>query len=182
MKPPSPFPAAAGLAAGARGSGGGGPGAPGRAGGGGEPAPLVCPAVTAPGAASASRGPWGRPRRMRICPSILSADFSRLREEIGTRREAIHRRLEGLLRSSRLADAFQDQIYTLRGRRYVLPVKADFKGHLPGIVHDVAASGATLFMEPQSVVNDTNALASVIKAKPEALQSAVLPLTKKEHK
>jgi DNA mismatch repair protein MutS2 len=85
-------------------------------------------------------------------------ELRRLREQISGRREEIHRRLEGLLRSSKLADAFQDQIYTLRGRRYVLPVKADFKGHLPGIVHDVSSSGATLFMEPQSVVDDTNAL------------------------
>ena len=62
------------------------------------------------------------------------------------------------LRSSKLADAIQDQIYTVRGRRYVLPVKADFKGHLDGIVHDVSASGATLFMEPLSIVQDTNAI------------------------
>ena len=84
--------------------------------------------------------------------------LGRLRDEISARRDGIHRRLEGLLRSRKLADAFQDEIYTLRGRRYVLPVKADFKGHLPGIVHDVSASGATLFMEPLSIVQDTNAL------------------------
>ncbi|HKI98748.1 MAG TPA: Smr/MutS family protein [bacterium] len=86
-------------------------------------------------------------------------ELARLREQIAHRREALHRKLDGLLRNARLSDAFQDQIYTLRGRRYVLPVKADFKGHLPGIVHDVSASGATLFMEPQAVVEDTNAVA-----------------------
>jgi DNA mismatch repair protein MutS2 len=85
-------------------------------------------------------------------------ELRRLRAELNARRDAIHARLEGLLRSSRLAAVFQDHLYTLRGRRYVLPVKADFRGQLPGIVHDVSASGHTLFVEPQAVVEDTNAL------------------------
>ncbi len=86
-------------------------------------------------------------------------ELSRLRAELHTRREEIHGKLEGLLRASRLENVFQDQLYTVRGRRYVLPVKVDFKGQLPGIVHDVSASGATLFIEPQQVMEDTNALA-----------------------
>lgn len=84
--------------------------------------------------------------------------LAKLRAELTRRREAIHAHLERLLRSRGLADALQDELYTLRGRRYVLPIKADFKGQLAGIVHDVSASGATLFIEPQVVVEETNAL------------------------
>jgi DNA mismatch repair protein MutS2 len=84
--------------------------------------------------------------------------LAELRAEVASRRQAIHRRLDGLLRSRDLESALQDKLYTLRGRRYVLPVKADFKSHVPGIVHDVSASGATLFVEPQPIVDETNAL------------------------
>ncbi|MDH5752141.1 MAG: Smr/MutS family protein [Deltaproteobacteria bacterium] len=81
-----------------------------------------------------------------------------LLDELEGRRRAIQNRLERILRDTALENALQDRIYTLRGRRYVVPVKADFKGQFKGIVHDVSASGATLFMEPQAVVEDTNAL------------------------
>jgi DNA mismatch repair protein MutS2 len=89
----------------------------------------------------------------RTYPALAS-----LRREIGERREAIHRHLDGLLRSRAIEAALQDQVFTLRGRRYVIPVKVEFKGQVPGIVHDVSASGATLFVEPQAVVDETNAL------------------------
>lgn len=86
-----------------------------------------------------------------------------LRAELIQLRERIHHKLEGLLKAGNLSAVFQDHLYTLRGRRYVLPVKADFRGQLKGIVHDVSASGATLFIEPQSVVEDTNNLAVLEK-------------------
>ena len=86
-----------------------------------------------------------------------------LRAKLIQLRERIHHKLDGLLKAGNLSAVFQDQLYTLRGRRYVLPVKADFRGQLKGIVHDVSASGATLFIEPQSVVEDTNNLAVLEK-------------------
>ena len=57
-----------------------------------------------------------------------------------------------MLRSSAYRDAIQEPIVTQRDGRYVIPVKADKKGDLRGIVHDVSASGATVFIEPLSVV------------------------------
>ncbi|MDH4247909.1 MAG: Smr/MutS family protein [Deltaproteobacteria bacterium] len=85
-------------------------------------------------------------------------ELGAIESELSARRAAIHAHLERVLRRRDLADALQDTLYTLRGRRYVVPIKADFKGHLAGIVHDVSASGATLFIEPQEVVDETNAL------------------------
>ena len=86
-------------------------------------------------------------------------EVARQRNAVTGRREAIHRKLEAFLRDPKLAPAFQDTVFSVRGRRYVLPVKADFKGHLAGIVHDVSASGATLYIEPRELVEQTNALA-----------------------
>jgi DNA mismatch repair protein MutS2 len=84
--------------------------------------------------------------------------LAELRHEIAARRDAIHRHLDALLRSRDLDTALQDKVYTLRGRRYVVPVRTDSKNQLPGIVHDVSASGMTLFVEPQAVMEETNAL------------------------
>ncbi len=89
--------------------------------------------------------------------------LARLRGEIARQRDAVHRLLESLIRSKALEHALQEPLYTLRGHRYVLPIKIDFRGQVPGIVHDVSASGATLFIEPQAVVEETNALALLEK-------------------
>jgi len=100
-------------------------------------------------------------------------ELARLRRAIAQRRQAIHARLDALLRSRALAPALQERIYTLRGARYVVPVKADFRGAVPGIVHDVSASGATLFIEPQAVAEESNQL-TVLEKELEAAVDAVL--------
>jgi DNA mismatch repair protein MutS2 len=67
------------------------------------------------------------------------------------------RALESIISSDTGSEVLQEGIYTVRAERLVVPVKSDFKGRLPGIVHGVSDSGATLFIEPLSNIGHTNA-------------------------
>ena len=66
--------------------------------------------------------------------------------------------LDSLTRSSATQKFLQEQLVTMRNGRFVVPVKAEFRGEIKGIVHDTSASGATLFVEPISVVEQNNAV------------------------
>ena len=66
--------------------------------------------------------------------------------------------LQRIISSPSYAKILQEALITQRGGRFVVPVKAEFKGSLPGLVHDISASGATLFVEPMGVVQANNEL------------------------
>jgi DNA mismatch repair protein MutS2 len=68
----------------------------------------------------------------------------------------IRTRLDAILASSRFAPLLQEQYFAQRENRYVVPVKAERKAEVPGIVHDVSASGATVFIEPRELVDLNN--------------------------
>src|SRR5512143_2734601 len=70
----------------------------------------------------------------------------------------VQEKLRRIVGNSRNALYLQEAIITQRGGRYVIPIKADFKGRIQGIVHDQSASGATLFIEPLSTVELNNQL------------------------
>ncbi|HFD39202.1 MAG TPA: endonuclease MutS2, partial [Anaerolineae bacterium] len=85
-----------------------------------------------------------------------SPQLARLRRELRTAHERLLERLNRILANPQNAPYLQEALITQRGGRYVIPIKADFKGRIPGIVHDVSASGATLFIEPLSLVEMGN--------------------------
>ncbi|MGB8222225.1 MAG: Smr/MutS family protein [Polyangiales bacterium] len=85
-----------------------------------------------------------------------SAELARLREEVGNLRTRIIRRLEDLIQKR--SAILQDSFYTIREGRYVLPVRADAHERFHGIVHGSSASGATIFVEPQELVERGNRL------------------------
>jgi DNA mismatch repair protein MutS2 len=85
-----------------------------------------------------------------------SPALRRIREQIRISHNRLIDRLNNMLTSSQYRTALQEPIITMREGRYVLPVKADFKGQLRGIVHDQSASGQTLYIEPLGVVELNN--------------------------
>jgi DNA mismatch repair protein MutS2 len=87
-----------------------------------------------------------------------SDELARIRRELRVNQDRIQDRLRRMVASSEVAPYLQEALITRREGRFVIPVQADFKGHVQGIVHDRSSSGATLFIEPAAVVELNNAL------------------------
>ncbi len=86
-----------------------------------------------------------------------SVALAGIRKRLRTAQDRVRERLNAMLRSSDLAGAIGEAIVTMRAGRYVIPVRAEARGRIKGIVHDQSASGATLFVEPLTVVDLNNA-------------------------
>lgn len=87
-----------------------------------------------------------------------SPTLHKIRKSIGGMNDRIHAQLTKLMNNSSTRLALQDAVVTMRDGRYCLPVKADSKSQVPGMVHDQSSSGSTLFIEPMAVVNLNNEL------------------------
>ena len=87
-----------------------------------------------------------------------SVELRNIRRDIVRQNESIKVRLNQILNSDANKTYLQDAIVTMRDGRYVIPVKQEHRGRFSGIVHDQSASGATLFIEPQVIVNMNNEL------------------------
>ena len=85
-----------------------------------------------------------------------SPELATIRRKLRTAQDRVRERLNTMLRSAALAGVIGEAIVTMRAGRYVIPIRADAKGKLKGIVHDQSASGATLFVEPLTVVELNN--------------------------
>jgi len=111
--------------------------------------------------------------RIRPCPTVVaeidrcldergnvrdnaSPELARIRREVRIAHGRIQDKLQGIIHAPRNAPFLQEPLVTQREGRYVIPLKADFKGRIRGVVHDVSASGATIFIEPLSVVELNN--------------------------
>jgi DNA mismatch repair protein MutS2 len=86
-----------------------------------------------------------------------SAELAAIRKRLRTAQDRVRERLNAMLRSSQMAGIIGEPIVTVRAGRYVIPIRAEAKGRVKGIVHDQSASGATLFIEPLTVVELNNA-------------------------
>ncbi len=85
-----------------------------------------------------------------------SEELGRIRRAVRVAHSRLMDRLNGLITGSRFGSALQENIITIRGGRYVIPVRADARGVVRGVVHDTSASGQTLFVEPFDVVELNN--------------------------
>ena len=82
----------------------------------------------------------------------------KIRKSIRGMNERIHAQLTNLMNNTTTRNYLQDAVITMRDDRYCLPVKAEAKTSVPGMVHDQSSSGSTLFIEPMAVVNLNNEL------------------------
>ena len=85
-----------------------------------------------------------------------SANLRSIRRQKVLAAERIHTELNKMLNSSSVRNCLQDFVITSRSGRYCLPVKAEYKSQVPGMVHDQSATGSTLFIEPATVVKLNN--------------------------
>ncbi len=101
-------------------------------------------------------------QRFIAAPGVFKEDASeklrQLRLAKKDVRERLQAKLEAMLEDERYRDFWQEPLITLRNERFVLPLKAEHKQHLPGVIHDRSASGATLFVEPLEIVPLNNQL------------------------
>jgi DNA mismatch repair protein MutS2 len=85
-----------------------------------------------------------------------SPELSKIRRDIRVAHSRLMDRLNGMLAGGRLGGAVQDAIVTMRDGRYVIPIRAESRAQVPGVVHDTSSSGQTLFIEPLAVVELNN--------------------------
>lgn len=85
-----------------------------------------------------------------------SAELANIRRKIAQAGIRIRESLDKMVRSADVQKSLMDNIVTVRDGRYVLPVKAEYKGNVKGIVHASSATGSTLFIEPEAVVEANN--------------------------
>ncbi len=122
----------------------------------------------------------------KISSAIISEDeiSDNASPELGNIRRKIHRAgdkikdtLNQMIRSPHYMKFLQDPIVTLRNDRYVVPVKAECRGDVPGIVHDMSASGGTLFVEPSGVVDANNELQALSVKEKNEIEKILAELT-----
>ena len=96
-----------------------------------------------------------------------SPELNAIRRKMRAASARIREQLDKMIRSPAYQKLLQDPIVTIRGGRFVVPVKAEHRGEVPGLVHDTSASGATVFVEPMAAVEANNEL-KVLASREEA--------------
>ena len=108
-----------------------------------------------------------------------SATLARVRSELRVAHSRLTEKMNSFIQSSQYRTAIQEPVITIRSDRYCIPVKAEYKGVIPGIVHDSSASGATLFVEPASVVELGNQRKQLAIKEREEVEKVLAALTAK---
>lgn len=107
-----------------------------------------------------------------------SSTLKQIRRSIGQMNDRIHTTLNGLVNGS-LKSYLQDSLITMRDDRYCLPVKAEYRSQVNGLIHDRSATGSTLFIEPMAVVKLNNDLKELYAREQEEIQIILSTLSAK---
>lgn len=105
-------------------------------------------------------------------PELLS-----LRKKQRSLNAKIKETLNSMIHSEHYKKFLQDSIVTMRSDRYVIPVRAEYKSEVNGIVHDTSSSGSTLFIEPMSVVSANNEIRALINREEQEIQKILAELS-----
>jgi DNA mismatch repair protein MutS2 len=100
-----------------------------------------------------------------------------IRREIEKQRRAIQNSLRSYLRSLSEGNALQDELVTIRGDRFVIPVKAEQKRRVKGVVHGTSSSGQTVFIEPLETIDQNNELVRLLEDEQREIHRILLEMT-----
>jgi len=101
----------------------------------------------------------------------------KIRRSLKEKTGSVKDKIQSLVRENE--KYLQDSIYTVRGDRYVIPVKAEHKNQVKGLIHDQSASGATLFIEPMSLVNLNNEIKELMLKEKAEIERILMELSRK---
>ena len=105
-----------------------------------------------------------------------SSTLKHIRRNINAVNDRVHATLNSLVNGS-LRSYLQDPIITMRGDRYCLPVKSEYRGQVQGLIHDQSSTGSTLFIEPMAVVKLNNDLKELYAKEQEEIQAILADLS-----
>ncbi len=106
-----------------------------------------------------------------------SPKLNGLRNAIVIAKNRVKEKLDSILHDPNNQKYFMDNLVTMRGDRYVIPIKQEYKMNFPGIVHDQSGTGATLFIEPMAVVNLNNDIKRYVAEEREEVERILRQLT-----
>ena len=105
-----------------------------------------------------------------------SPALSRIRRSIRQTNDRVHTQLASLVNGSSRS-YLQDAVITMRNGRYCVPVKAEYKGQVPGMIHDQSSTGSTLFIEPMAIVKLNNELRELELQEQKAIEAVLAELS-----
>jgi DNA mismatch repair protein MutS2 len=108
-----------------------------------------------------------------------SPELARIRREIEKQRRAIQESLRAYLRRLAEGGAVQDELITIRGERFVIPVKTEQKNRVKGVVHGASSSGQTVYIEPMDTIEQNNELVRLLEEEQAEVHRILLEMTRR---
>jgi len=108
-----------------------------------------------------------------------SPDLARIRREIEKQRRQIQESLHGYLRRLSEGGALQDELVTIRGERFVIPVKVEQKRRVQGVVHGASSSGQTVYVEPLETIEQNNELVRLLDDEQAEIHRILIEMTRR---